>query len=230
MQKEKVSAIVLAGGSGKRMGTTCKKQYLCLGERPLLYYSLKTFQESSIDEMILVTNELEYCRKEIVQKYNLDKVKKIVPGGRERYHSVYEGLLAAEGCSYVLIHDGARPFVTQEMIENSIDMVKIHLACVVGVPAKDTMKLADNQKFAEMTLEREKVWQIQTPQTFSYPLIRKAYQKVLAENPKGITDDAMVVEYGSDTKVKLLMGSYGNIKITTPEDLVIAEALYKNRA
>lgn len=227
MQKEKITAIVLAGGNGTRMGSSCKKQYILLNGRPILYYSLKAFQESSVDDIVLVTNEEEYCRDEILEKYNLNKVSKIVSGGTERFDSVYAGLLAAKDCSYVLIHDGARPFVTQDMIQKSIDAVKIYHACVIGMPVKDTIKIADENKFADKTPKRESVWQIQTPQTFSYDLILKAYDKVLKEKPEGITDDAMVVEYGNDTKVKLLSGSYKNIKITTPEDLIIAEAFLR---
>lgn len=227
MKKETVTAIILAGGSGTRMGGICKKQYMLLGRKPLLYYSLKTFQESCVDEIVLVTNEAEYCREEIIQKYRLDKVTKIVPGGKERYHSVYAGLLAAAGCSYVLIHDGARPFVTEAMIDDSLKTVKTYQACIVGMPVKDTIKIADDEGFSVQTPDRAKVWQIQTPQTFFYPLILKAYEKILKEQPQGITDDAMAVEYGNFAKVKLIQGSYENIKITTPEDMKIAELFLK---
>lgn len=224
MQNEKITAIVLAGGSGKRMESDCKKQYMLLAEKPLLYYALRTFQESPVDEIILVTNEEEYCRFEILEKYHLNKVSKIVPGGAERYHSVYQGLMAAKGCDYVLIHDGARPFITDEMIRESIENVKKYKACAIGVPVKDTIKIVDEERFAKKTPLREYLWQMQTPQTFSYSLIAEAYKKVFKEQPEGITDDAMVIEYGGLAKVKMLMGSYRNIKITTPEDMIIAEA------
>ncbi len=225
MPKEMIKAIVLAGGSGRRMGGNCKKQYMLLAGRPILYYSLQTFQDSCVDEIILVTNEAEYCRTELVHKYNLDKVTKIVPGGQERWNSVYSGLLAAEPCSYILIHDGARPMLTQTMIEDSVTAVRTYSACVIGMPVKDTIKIADDEKFAVQTPPRETLWQIQTPQSFSYPLIVQAYQKILEQHPRGITDDAMVIEYAMHTKVKLIQGSYRNIKITTPEDIVIAEAM-----
>lgn len=227
MQKEKITAIVLAGGNGTRMGGSCKKQYILLNNKPVLYYSLKVFQESPVDDIVLVTNEEEYCRDEILKKYNLNKVSKIVPGGAERCDSVYAGLLAANDCRYVLIHDGARPFVTQDMIQTSIDAVKIYHACVIGMPVKDTIKIADEDVFAKKTPKRESLWQIQTPQTFSFDLIVNAYNKIMKEKPKGITDDAMVVEYGNSAKVKLLPGSYKNIKITTPEDLAVAEAFLR---
>lgn len=227
MQTEKITAIVLAGGSGKRMGGTVKKQYMLLAGHPVLYYSLDAFQKSCVDTIILVTNEKEYCQKEIVETYHFDKVTKIVPGGAERYDSVYAGLLAAEGSSYVLIHDGARPFVSQEMIKHSLETVKKYQACAVGMPVKDTIKIVDKNQFTVTTPKRETVWQVQTPQTFSYPLILAAYEKVLAKQVEGITDDTMVAEYQSDVRVKLIEGSYDNMKITTPEDITVAEALLK---
>lgn len=229
MQEKKITAIVLAGGSGKRMGGDCKKQYMLIDGRPLLYYSLQTFQKSSVDEIILVANEAEYCQTEIIDKYHMDKVKKIVPGGAERYNSVYQGLLAASDADYVLIHDGARPFLTEQMIEDSIQGAKKYQACVIGMPVKDTIKIADDKKYAASTPDRSHVWMIQTPQSFSYSLILKAYEQVLKEKPEGITDDAMVVEYCHLAKVKLISGSYQNIKITTPEDIAIAETFLKMR-
>ncbi len=224
MEKEKITAIVLAGGSGKRMGGGLKKQYFSLGGQPLLSHSLRVFQESRVDEMVLVSNEEAYCREEIVEKYGFDKVKRIVPGGAERHDSVYAGLLAASGCRYVLIHDGARPFLTQGIVDDAVSAVRRYQACAVGVPVKDTIKLSDQEGFAQSTIERARAWQIQTPQAFSYDLILKAYQKLMKERPAGITDDAMAVEYGRFAKVKLILGSYENIKVTTPEDIVIAEA------
>lgn len=228
MKRGSLTAIVLAGGSGSRMGADCKKQYMQLGGRPVLYYPLKTFQESCVDDIILVTNEEEYCRKELIQRYNLSKVTSIVAGGEQRYDSVCEGLKAAGGCGYVMIHDGARPFVTGKMIDDSSAAVRQYHACAVGMPVKDTIKIADGQNYAVNTPMRECVWQIQTPQTFAYELICKAYENVFSKQVEGITDDAMVVEYGRYAKVKLIYGSYQNIKITTPEDLLIAEAFLRH--
>lgn len=223
---EKNVAIVLAAGQGKRMNSKVQKQYLLIKEKPVLYYTLKAFEESDlIAEIVLVTgkDETEYCRKEIVEKYDFKKVHKITVGGKERYHSVYQGLRAVEDADYVLIHDGARPFVDAGIIERACAAVKVHQACVVGMPVKDTIKIADEEGFAKKTPDRRRIWQVQTPQTFSYPLIKEAYEKLLEEEPEGITDDAMVVETMTDHKVKLVEGSYQNIKITTPEDLKIAE-------
>ena len=224
---KKYVAIVLSGGSGKRMNSQVHKQYLLIKEKPVIYYALKAFQESNVDEIVLVvgSGEIDFARDEIVQKYCLSKVTKIVEGGKERYHSVYEGLKAAEDADYVLIHDGARPFVNQDIILRSMEAVKEYGACVAGMPVKDTIKIADESGYAAETPERSKVWMVQTPQTFSYELIRDAYCRMLQNENTSITDDAMVVETMTDTRVKLVEGDYRNIKITTPEDLLIAEAL-----
>lgn len=227
----KTTAIVLAAGQGKRMGSDVAKQYLLLNERPVLYYSLKNFEESPVDEIILVTGEgmQEYCQKEIVDKYNIKKVSKIICGGKERYHSVACGLRAIDKCDYVLIHDGARPFATPSIIESGIEAVKKYNACVIGMPVKDTIKISDEEGFGKSTPNRNQVWQIQTPQIFSFEMIRDAYERLLVEEnelkEKGIsiTDDAMVAELFTNCKVKFVEGSYQNIKITTPEDLDIAK-------
>lgn len=229
----RTAAIVLAAGRGSRMKSKIQKQYLLLKGKPVLYYSLKAFEESFIDEIILVTGEeeIEYCRKEIVEKYGFTKVSHIVTGGKERYHSVFCGLQALTDCDYVFIHDGARPFVTEQILERAYETVQKEHACVVGMPVKDTIKLADENGFAKETPRRDLLWMIQTPQVFSYALVKSAYasflereQELLAQGIK-MTDDAMVVETFTDTGIRLVEGSYENIKITTPEDLRIAEAL-----
>lgn len=229
------TAIVLAGGSGKRMNTPVKKQFLKIGEKPVLYYSLKAFEESFVDSVILVASDEDqgYCKKEIVEKYHFSKVKKIVPGGKERYHSVANGLQAARTCDYIFIHDGARPFVTGEMLERLCVEVKRSGACVAGMPVKDTIKMADADQCIASTPRRDLLWTIQTPQVFSYELIKEAYETLLMKEEellqKGImiTDDAMTVEMFMEKKVKLVEGSYENIKITTPEDIRTAEAFLR---
>lgn len=229
MSKEKYVAIVLAAGKGTRMGCDVHKQYLLLNGKPVLYYSLMAFEKSDIDEIILVTGkeEEEYCKKEIIEKYQFKKVKKIVAGGEQRYHSVFCGIKAIEQADYILIHDGARPFLNQRIIERCMENVKEHQACVVGMPVKDTIKVADKMNFAQSTPDREFIWSIQTPQCFSYSLILHSYKELMKKEEKGIkqkiTDDAMVVEAFSKQPIKLIEGSYKNIKITTPEDLQIAE-------
>lgn len=224
MEKQKYAAIVLAAGSGKRMNSKVHKQYLIIQDRPVLYYSLKAFEDSAVDEIVLVVGkgEEEFCRKEIVDKYGISKVKAIVEGGKERYHSVFEGLKQTSDADYVLIHDGARPFVNQDIIRRCMQEVQKYQACVVGMPVKDTIKIADEEGYAKQTPDRKNVWMIQTPQTFSYALIYEAYEEMLKTEDTAITDDAMVLERTKGKKSKLIEGSYRNIKITTPEDLLIA--------
>lgn len=230
MKEEITTAIVLAAGQGRRMNTRVQKQYLLLKGRPVLYYSLKAFEESKITQIILVTGaeEIEYCRKEIVGKFGFRKVEQIIAGGRERYHSVYEGLKAAAGSSYVLIHDGARPFVTEEIIERTLTGARKSGACIAGMPVKDTIKIADDNGIVESTPKRSSLWQVQTPQAFSYSLIFDAYQELLEKEKEGacitVTDDAMVLEMAG-AKIQMVEGAYENIKITTPSDLPIAEKL-----
>ena len=224
MEKQKYAAIVLAAGSGKRMNSKVHKQYLIIQDRPVLYYSLKEFEDSAVDEIVLVVGkgEEEFCRREIVDKYGISKVKAIVEGGKERYHSVFEGLKQTSDADYVLIHDGARPFVNQDIIRRCMQEVQKYQACVVGMPVKDTIKIADEEGYAKQTPDRKNVWMIQTPQTFSYALIYEAYEEMLKTEDAAITDDAMVLERTKGKKSKLIEGSYRNIKITTPEDLLIA--------
>lgn len=232
----KFTAIVLSAGSGKRMNSETPKQYLPLLGKPVIYYSLKAFQDSPVTDIILVTgaDEVDYCLRNIVKPYGLTKVRAIVPGGRERYDSVYEGLKAAGPTDYVLIHDGARPVLTMEIINRSINMVQLEKSCVVGMPVKDTIRIVDAKRHATGTPERSTVWQMQTPQSFSFPYIMEAYGKMKQSAAKGedvsfITDDAMVVEHFMNGSVKMIEGSYRNLKITTPEDLKVAEEFLKRR-
>jgi 2-C-methyl-D-erythritol 4-phosphate cytidylyltransferase len=224
------TAIVLAAGAGKRMNSDVHKQYLALAGKPVLYYSLRAFEESNISDIVLVVGkgEIDYCKKEIVDRYHITKVSHITEGGRERYNSVYEGLKCAAGSDYVLIHDGARPLVSREIIDRSMIEVARCDACIVGMPVKDTIKKVDEEGFAIETPQRKSLWQVQTPQSFSYELIMEAYGTAIAENDDSITDDAMVVEKYSGRKVKVIEGSYTNIKITTPEDIQVAEGYIKN--
>ena len=228
MQKTKCTAIVLAAGQGKRMGTKVQKQYLEISGKPVLFYSLDVFQKSDmIDDIILVVgeNQEEYCREEIIEKFHITKVRKIVKGGTERYHSVWNGLQEVAEDGYVFIHDGARPFVTEEILSRAYETVQREKACVVGMPVKDTIKIADKEGFAKETPNRSLVWMVQTPQVFETFLIKNAYSLLMEQEIIQVTDDAMVVETMLRKKVKLVEGSYENIKITTPEDLKIAEVL-----
>ena len=226
----KNTAIVLAAGQGKRMHSKIQKQFLEIQGYPVLQYSLRCYQESPlIQGIILVTGEdgLSYCKEEIVKKYGFTKVSNVIAGGKERYDSVYAGLCACKDCRYVLIHDGARPFITEEIIERGLEKVKETGACVVGMPSKDTIKLSDAEGYVKETPDRKCVWTIQTPQIFSYALIREAHDSIRKKDMSKITDDAMVIEQETGVKVALAEGSYQNIKITTPEDLYIAEAFLR---
>lgn len=244
MKKKRCTAIVLAAGSGSRMKSNVAKQYMLLQGKPLIWYSLQAIEESSvIDDCILVTGaeDISYVRDEIVKRYGFSKVDMIVAGGKERYDSVYNALrVIADGKlsvlnkdGYLFIHDGARPFLTEKILQCSYEEVMNAGACAVGMPVKDTIKIADLEGYAEQTPDRRYVWQIQTPQVFETPLIVEAYTNLMQKKDElvgegiRVTDDAMVVESFTGHKVKLVEGSYENIKITTPEDLVIAEALMR---
>lgn len=232
-EKKDCTAIVLSAGQGKRMGTSVQKQYIELQGKPIIYYTLSVFQKSEIiDDIILVVgkDQLKYVQEEIVRKYHFTKVKTVVEGGHERYASVWQGLKAREydkyyeniQDGYVFIHDGARPFVDEEMLERAYDTVRKYKACVAGVPSKDTIKLINEEQFAVTTPERKYVWAVQTPQVFEKTLIFEAYARLMEEECVHVTDDAMAVEQMMHLPVKLFEGSYENVKITTPEDLDIA--------
>ncbi len=237
--EKKTAAIVLAGGRGTRVGRNVPKQYISVGGYPLIYYSLKAISDSFIDEIVLVCieDDRDYCMTQIVEKYGFTKVKSIVAGGKERYHSVYNGLTAlrciAEGyntdpCEIVFIHDGARPFVSEEILLRAYEAADKYRAAVVAVPARDTVKLADDDGFAIETLDRNSLWLMQTPQVFDFYEIYDAYSKLISREAelieKGVrvTDDAKVLELFSDFKIKLVEGDVRNFKVTTEEDLDIA--------
>lgn len=227
-EKKRCAAVVLAAGQGKRLGTAVQKQYIELSGKPLIYYALRTFQESCIiDTVTLVVGkgQIFYAQNEIVEKYGFSKVSAVVEGGEERYDSVWQGLKAAgqdERTDYIFIHDGARPFVDETILKRGYEAVGRFRACVAGMPSKDTVKLVDDADFAVNTPERKYVWTVQTPQIFERPLIMEAYSKLMKEEHTKVTDDAMAVEMMMKVPVKLFEGSYENIKITTPEDLKIA--------
>ena len=234
-----VTAIVLAAGVGSRMKSEKAKQFLEVAGHEVLYYSLRAFDEHpGVDSIVLVTKEefVEHCQKELAERYQFAKVRDICIGGKERYDSVYQGLSAigAEGENdIVLIHDGARPFVTAEMISASIACARECGACTVGVPAKDTIKIVDENQIGMATPARECLWQIQTPQSFDYKCLMKCYQKMMKKRVDGalpVTDDTMVVEEYGEIRVKVIEGSYTNIKITTPEDMRIGQEFLQKQA
>lgn len=237
-------AIVLSAGRGSRMHTQTPKQYLDLCGKPVIAWSLGAFEAfDGVDDVILVSapEDIEYCRSEIVEAYGLRKVRSIIPGGAERYLSVWEGLKEAkrmldqrQGCladgGFLFVHDGARPLVDSAILERTLaDAGKYH-ACVAAMPVKDTIKVADEAGFAVQTPDRRLLWQIQTPQVFSFPLVYEAYRKLVDEGISEVTDDAMVVERETEIRVKMTEGSWRNLKITTPEDLEIARLFLRQAA
>ena len=226
----KYSAIVLAGGSSRRMGTDVKKQYIKLNGKAAIYYPLKAFENSVVDEVILVipSGDEGFVRHEIVEEYGFKKVTHIVTGGAERYDSVFNGVKKAAG-EYVMVHDGARAFVTSEIINRTAKAVEEYGACVVGMPSKDTIKISDEKGFVADTPDRNSLWIIQTPQAFLRAELMDAYER-LKQKPdgfSGITDDAMIMERAGGRAVKLIEGSYDNIKITTPEDIATGETILR---
>ena len=220
-----ISAIVLAGGRGKRMNYHKSKQFIEIKGKPVLVYTLEKFiYNKSIDEVILVLPEDEddYCKKEVLQKYSL-KVDRIVIGGKERQDSVFNALEAMEKANIVLIHDGARPFISEKIIEEGIKYANIYGAAAPGVTPKDTIKIKNEDNISVDTPDRNTLVAVQTPQCFKYDEIYQCHRKIKEENAI-VTDDTSVVErYGH--KVYLYEGDYTNIKITTPEDLILAERL-----
>lgn len=219
-------AIIMAAGSGKRMGSDRPKQYLEIDGYPILYYSIKAFEDAFFDEIILVTrnSDIDYCKKEIVDKYGFTKVSSVVSGGEERSDSVYNGLLAvSDKDCFVYIHDGARPFVDADVLERTKAKVEAFDACVVAVPAIDTIKMADKDGIVGKTLDRTVLWAAQTPQAFRYSVVMEAFSLYKKEKEKDpdikVTDDASVVEIYGSVPVRIVEGNYKNKKITTPEDL-----------
>lgn len=221
----KYTAVVLAGGTGKRMNSDIPKQYLEINGKPILAYSLEAFQNSQVDSIVVVckAGDEEYIQKEFVDKYHINKVTAICVGGKERYNSVYNGLKACGETDYVLIHDGARPYVSDSIIRRNMEEVVKYQAVVTAVVATDTIKIADDEGYVVSTPVRKNCYAMQTPQTFEYDLIYEAYDKYINALEAGeeiqVTDDAQVMELYMKKRVKLIEGEYTNIKITNPSDI-----------
>ena len=233
-ERLKISGIVVAAGSGSRMNSTEKKQFMELSGMPLFLHSVKAFEVNpAIDNITVVTADEDMERVlRLLIEHRISKVKNLAPGGKMRFESVYHGLCTLPAdTDIVLIHDGARPLISQEVIRNCIKGAFQHKACAAAVKAKNTIKRADAGGFAAETLERAFLYEIQTPQAFSYKVISQAYfnlNRTIKEyntDISWVTDDAVIVENMTDVRVKLVEGDYRNIKITTPEDMIIAEAL-----
>lgn len=221
-------ALIVAAGRGTRMGSQISKQFLNLRDKPVLYYALHSFNQcSDINSIVLVVSkeDMEFVRKEIVEKYKFTKVEALIEGGSERQHSVYNGLKAIGNCGVVLIHDGARPFVSEKIIKDGIAYAKRFGACACGVRPKDTIKVVNRSGFSVSTPDRDTLIAVQTPQAFKYEIIFDCHRRLKEEGVRA-TDDTMVAEkYGH--KVYLYEGDYKNIKITTPEDMLLGEEILK---
>ena len=222
------TAVIVAAGKGKRMGTEISKQFLPLGGKEILAHTVQKFEKAkNIRDIILVTgaDSLQDVR-DMTREYGWEKIVSIVAGGKERQDSVWYGLQqVAADTEIILIHDGVRPFVTEDILNISIETALEMGGCVAGVPAKDTIKVCDGENIAIATPDRNALWQIQTPQTFRKERIVKAYEQAKEDGFVG-TDDASFAEH-CGYPVKVIMGSYRNIKITTKEDLIIGEAFLK---
>ncbi len=261
----KVYAIVLAAGSGRRMHSKQKKQFMEVLNKPLYSWSAERFDaHPAVDGIIITTAEEDIPYMEALTgygksvsdvtstselsetKYPLKKLSAIISGGKERYNSVYNGLSKikelenikdisdtdqisdAKSDPIVMIHDCARPMLTKAIIDDALHYAAKYHAAVIGMPVKDTIKIIDAEHYVKSTPERSSVWLMETPQSFDFSLIYNAYQKLIDQENAGrlmipVTDDAMVVETYTGSRVKVVAGSYENIKITTPEDIKVAE-------
>lgn len=222
--------IIVAAGSGSRMNTNINKQFIKLNDKEIIAHTIEKFYNNkNINDIVIVIkeDEAEFFKKEILDKYRFKNIK-IAYGGKERQDSVYSGIkLLDKNCKYVLIHDGARPFVDEDIINRSLDEVKVFKSIIVGVPVKDTIKVVNNNNSVVDTPNRSTLWSVQTPQTFDYNIIKRAYEDAFDNNFYG-TDDAMLVERIGYT-IKMIYGSYNNIKVTTPEDIIIGTQIINSQ-
>lgn len=228
---DNLRVVIAAAGAGSRMGSKINKQYLPLGSRPILTYSLDVFEHfAAVDEIIIVArpDEIEYCRQEIVNKFNYGKVSRIVPGGRERQDSVWAGLQQLDkDTAYVAVHDGARPLFTTGLLKELLQEAKEWGAAIPGMYSRDTLKMVDRDNFVGKTLDRSSIIMVQTPQVFRFAELYKAYEEANIENFRA-TDDASLFEKYIG-RVKVVEGEYDNLKITTPEDIIVAQCLLDGR-
>jgi 2-C-methyl-D-erythritol 4-phosphate cytidylyltransferase len=226
-----VSAIIVAGGKGIRMGAAVRKQYMLLAGKPIVCHTLEIFDACPcIEEIYLVVppDDLDTCAEKWISSLTLHKTIHLVAGGIERQDSVYRGIEAISGrrCEVVVIHDAVRPFVSTHIIESCVAEARVSGACIVGMPVMDTAKLVNSGRI-ERTLDRNTIWMAQTPQAFDLNLIRSAHEKARSDHFTG-TDDAMLVER-LGRKISIIAGSRLNMKITTPEDLALAEGIFHRK-
>jgi len=233
----KILAIIPAAGMGKRMGRGIRKPYLTIADKPVLAHTILPFEHTrAVASIIVVTapGDEDFCLKNVVRRFGFAKVAKVIPGGKERQDSVMSGIMAADnGWDLVVVHDGARPFVTKAIIERVIRAAKENGAATTAVPVKDTIKQVAGYSagrldgFVKKTLNREELWAVQTPQAFSFDMLKRAHNLARKHGFVG-TDDSILVERLGH-KVAVVKGLYENIKITTPEDIVLGKAILNNR-
>lgn len=223
----KICVLIPAAGEGSRLESSVKKPYLTLGQKPILARTIQQFEQNTgVDEIFVIVNEADFdtCNTTVLEPYAFQKVQGLVAGGATRQLSVYNGMRALPtDTDFVIVHDGVRPFVTDETIFACLDAAAAWGAAVAAVPAKETIKIANAEGFIVETPNRERLWTVQTPQVFRKSLLAEAH-RTAEEKQLAATDDAVLVEQ-LGYPVKLVKGSYANLKITTPEDLRIAEAL-----
>ncbi|WP_447971126.1 2-C-methyl-D-erythritol 4-phosphate cytidylyltransferase [Nitrospira sp. M1] len=226
-----VAAVVPAAGRGARMGGATPKQFLSLGDIPLLVHSLQTLDAvEAISEIIVVIPEADrqYCQEAVVDRFHIQKVSQIVPGGRRRQDSVRHGVLALKTIpDVVVVHDGVRPFVSREIVEQAVESALKHGAALVAIPMKDTVKRVNEHRVVEATLSREQLWLAQTPQVFRYSWLVEAHEMAEAKNIDATDDAGLVEQLGYP--VTIVQGSVFNIKITRPEDIALGEAILSSQ-
>ena len=227
----KVAAIIPAAGKGRRMGHPFPKHYIRLEDRPILAYTIEAFEKcAGVNQVFVVvrSGEEEYCLKEVVERYGFKKVLKIVIGGERRQDSVYNGIKELdEDTDIVVVHDGVRPFVSPELINETVKLAMYVDGVVAALPVKDTIKEISPDGFIKGTPERESLWNAQTPQTFKKRIIEEAFERAFTDNFSGTDESSLVERLGG--RVKIIEGSHENIKITTKEDLLLAEFILRMR-
>jgi 2-C-methyl-D-erythritol 4-phosphate cytidylyltransferase len=232
-----VSVVIPAAGKGSRMNANKDKQFIKIKGKPVLALTIEAFQNCSlVDEIVLVTSKDQILKfkQDIVDKYRLTKVSSIQDGGNERQQSVMKGLEAVDGkCDIVLIHDGVRPFISERTITATIDAAREFGAACACVQQKDSIKVGDENDFIQKSLDRSKIWIAQTPQAFKYKLVMDAHLSAEKDGFFGNDDSVLVERFCKikelETKVKIVTGQYDNIKITTDEDIIIADAIAESR-
>ena len=232
LTNSKIVVLIPSAGQGIRMESAVKKPYLVLADKPVLSHTIERFEHNTaVDDIFLIVHKADFeaCKNSVLEPYKYKKVRGLIPGGETRQESVFNGLSAlADDVDYVIIHDGVRPFINDEIIAKCLEATAEWGAAVAAVPVKETIKIGNEDHFIVQTPNRKLLWRVQTPQVFRKALIETAHKKAIQEG-NGAPDDATLVER-LGTPVKLVMGSYKNIKLTTPEDMQFAETIvkYKN--